>query len=58
MKETPESFKRKNKEIARRKVIELEIKLETIIKTGESKIEILREVTEKKSRELNTKRKL
>ena len=58
MKETPESFKRKNKEIARRKVIELEIKLETIIKTGESKIEILREVTKKKSRELNTKRKL
>ena len=29
-----------------------------MIKTGESKIEILRKVIEKRSRELNTKRKL
>ena len=57
MKEKPVSFKMKNKEIARRKMIELEIeiKVETIIKTGKSKIEILREVLEKKARELNSK---
>ena len=57
MKEKPVSFKMKNKEIARRKMIELEIeiKVETIIKTGKSKIEILREVIEKKARELNSK---
>ena len=44
----PVSFKRKNKEIAKRKIIELEmeIKVETIIKTGESKRKILREVTD------------
>ena len=36
----------------------MEIKAEIIIKTEESKIEILREVIEKKSREFNTKRKL
>ena len=44
MKEKPVSFKMKNKEIARRKIIELEIEMEAeiIIKTGESKIEILR----------------
>ena len=63
MKEKPMSFKMKNKEIARRKIIELEIviKVETIIKTWESKREILREVIEKKRRkirELNTERKL
>ena len=54
MKEKPVSFKIKNKEIARRKIMEIElkeieieseieIKAEIIIKTGESKIEILRE---------------
>ena len=60
MKEKPVSFKMENKEIARRKLIELkiEIKAEIIIKTGESKTEILREVIEKKSRQLNAKRKL
>ena len=63
MKEKPMSFKMKNKEIARRKIIELEIeiKVETIIKTWESKREKLREVIEKKRRkirELNTERKL
>ena len=49
MKEKPVSFKIKNKEIARRKIIELEIeiKAEAIIKTGESKLEILREIIEK-----------
>ena len=49
MKEKPESFKMKNKEIAGRKIIELEIetKAEIIIKTGESKIKILRTIIEK-----------
>ena len=60
MKEKLVSFKMKNKEISRRKIIELEIemKAEIIIKTGESKTEILREVIEKEFRELNTNRKL
>ena len=60
MKEKPVRFKMKNKEIPRRKIIELEIemKAEIIIKTGESKTEILREVIEKEFRELNTNRKL
>ena len=60
MKEKLVSFKMKNKEIPRRKIIELEIemKAEIIIKTGESKTEILREVIEKEFRELNTNRKL
>ena len=59
MKEKPESFKMKNKEIARRKIIELEIetKAEIIIKTGESKIEILKK-NRKKSKQLNAERKL
>ena len=59
-KEKLASFKMKNEEIARRKITELEteIKSEIIIKAGEQKTEILREVIEKKSRELNTKRKL
>ena len=35
----------------------MEIKLETITKTRESKIEILRELLEKKSREFNTEKK-
>ena len=54
------SFRMKNKKTARRKITELgiEIKAEIITKTGESKIKILREVIQKKSRELNTKRKL
>ena len=49
MKEKPASFKMKNKEIAKRKIIELEIeiKAEIIIKTGESKIAVSREVTKK-----------
>ena len=49
MKEKPTSFKMKNKGIARRKIIELEIeiKVETIIKTGKTKIEILRKVIKK-----------
>ena len=42
----------KNKGIARRKIIELEIeiKVETIIKTGKTKIEILRKVIKKVQR--------
>ena len=46
MKEKPTSFKMKNKGIARRKIIELEIEInaETIIRTGKTKIEILRKV--------------
>ena len=49
MKEKPVSFKMKNKEIARRKIIELETekKAKIIIKTRESKLEILREIIEK-----------
>ena len=49
----------KNKEIWRRKIaeLEIEIKVETMIKTAESKLEILREIIGKKSRELNTERK-
>ena len=56
----PLSFKVKNKEIARRKIIELEIEIksEIIVKTGEQKIKTLREVIGKTSRELNKKRKL
>ena len=59
MKEKPVSFKMKNKEIWRRKIteLEIEIKVETMIKTAESKLEILREIMGKKSRELNTERK-
>ena len=34
------------------------MKVEIIIKTEESKLEILREIIEKKSRELNTERKI
>ena len=50
MKEKPMSFKMKNKEIARRKIIEIETetKAKIIIKTNESKLEILREIIEKK----------
>ena len=46
MKEKPVSFKIKNKEIARRKIIELETekKAKIIIKTRELKLEILREI--------------
>ena len=49
----------KNKEIAWQKKIELvkEIKANIIIKIEESKLKILREIIEKKSRELNTNRK-
>ena len=54
------SFKMKNKEIARRKIIELETetkaKIIIIIKTRESKLDILREIIGKKSRELSTQR--
>ena len=58
MKEKPVSFKMKNKEIAWQKKIELvkEIKANIIIKIEESKLEILREIIEKKSSELNTNR--
>ena len=54
------SFKMKNKEIARKKITELEkeIEAEIIMKTEESKVEMLREVIKKKSREMNTERKL
>ena len=57
MKEKPVSFKMKNKEIWRRKIteLEIEIKVETMIKTAE--LEIIREIMGKKSRELNTERK-
>ena len=57
MKEKPASFKMKNKEIARGKIIEseIEIKAGIIIKARESKL--LRETIEKKFRELNTERK-
>ena len=50
MKEKPMSFKMKNKEIAIRKIIEIETetKVIIIIKTNESKLEILREIIEKK----------
>ena len=60
IKEKPVSFKMKNKEIARKKLIELEkeIKAEVTIKTEESKLEILREIIEKKSCEPNTERKI
>ena len=59
IKEKPVSFKMKNKEIARKKIeLEKEIKSEIIIETEESKVEILRDITEKKLRELNTERKL
>ena len=60
MKEKPVSFKMKNKEIARKKITELEkeIEAEIIMKTEESKVEMLREVIKKKSREMNTERKL
>ena len=53
------SFKIKNKEIAR-KIIELkkEIKAEIIFKPEGSKVETLREIIEKSSRELNTERKI
>ena len=59
MKEKPVSFKMKNKEIARKKTeSEKGMKVEIIIKTEESKLEILREIIEKKSRELNTEKKI
>ena len=60
IKEKPVNFKIKNKKIARRKIIklEIEIKAKIIIKLRESKLEILREIIEKKSRELNTERKI
>ena len=59
MKEKPVSFKMKNKEVPTKKIeLEKEIKGEIIIKTEESKLEILREIIEKKPRELNTERKL
>ena len=49
----------KNKEVPTKKIeLEKEIKGEIIIKTEESKLEILREIIEKKPRELNTERKL
>ena len=59
VKKKPVNFKTKNKEIARRQIIEweTEIKSRTVIKTIESKLEILREITEKKSRKLNTEKK-
>ena len=46
MKEKLASFKMKNKEIARRKIIgsEIKIKAEIIVKTTDSKLEILRDL--------------
>ena len=62
MKEKPVSFKMKNKEVARREIIELETetkaKIIIIIKTRESKLEILREIIGKKSRVLSTQRNI
>ena len=63
MKEKLVSFKSKIKKYQKKKKkkkIEsgVEVKAEIIIETEQSKIEILREVIERKSRELNTKRKL
>ena len=54
MKEKPVSFKINNKQIARKKIIELEveIKAKIITKTRESKLEVSREIIEKKSRDL------
>ena len=47
MKEKPVSFKIKNKEIARKENrIRKKIKAEIIIKTEESKMEVLREILE------------
>ena len=58
MKEKPVSFEKKNRKIARKKIVsETEIKAEIIIKTEELKLEILREIIDKKSREMNTERK-
>ena len=59
MKKTPSELENKNKEIAR-KIIELkkEIKAEIIFKPKGSKVETLREIIEKSSRELNTERKI
>ena len=53
------SFTLKNKETAKIKIVELEIEVKAgiIIKTRESKTEVLKEVIEKKSRELYTKKK-
>ena len=49
----------KNKEIARQKIIELEKErqAEIINKAEESKVEIIKEIIQKKSKELNTKKK-
>ena len=59
MKEKPVGFKMKNKETARKKIeLEKEIIAEIIIKIEVSKLEILRKIIEKKSRESNTERKL
>ena len=58
MKEKPASFEMKNRKISRKKIVsETEIKAEIIIKTEELKLEILREIIDKKSREINTERK-
>ena len=59
MKEKPVGFKMKNKETTRKKIeLEKEIIAEIIIKIEVSKLEILRKIIEKKSRESNTERKL
>ena len=60
MKEKPVSFKINDKQIARKKIIELEveIKAKIITKTRESKLEVSREIIEKKSRDLKQIEKL
>ena len=55
-KEEPLSFKIKNKEIGRKKNRIRKRKPEIIIKTWESKLDILREIWKKKFRQLNTDR--
>ena len=55
-KEEPLSFKIKNKEIGRKKNRIRKRKPEMIIKTWESKLDILREIWKKKFRQLNTDR--
>ena len=60
MKEKPVSFKINNKQIVRKKIIELEVEVKSkiIIKTRESKLEVSREIIEKKSRDLKQIEKL
>ena len=47
MKGKPVGFKMRNKELARKKIVQIEIKAEIITKTTELKLELLRKITEK-----------